>query len=178
MVGCQWCTYPSIHFFHRADTLKIMVGCLSCTCPSIHLFHCADTLKITVGCPTSTYPSYHTITCADSEDHGRLTAEHISRHSPVCWRRHSSEHGRLPAMHISRHSHKNLHTCKTPWSAWRKRWRMLKTSRVATKHRAKHCAKITLCRHHLGPSPLHPKKKRLSGLQSQKPGRTDRRTDT
>ena len=94
MVGCQWCTYPSIHLsFHCADALKIMVGCLSCT-----------------------YPSIHTKTCADSEDHGRLTTEHISRHSPFCWRRHSQDHVRLPDKCISKHSYRNLQTCWTPWS--------------------------------------------------------------
>ena len=30
---------------------------------------------------------------------------------------YSQDHGRLPDKHVSKHSHKNLHTCWTPWSA-------------------------------------------------------------
>ena len=45
------------------DTSRIMVGCRWCTYPSIHFFHGAGTLKITVGCPPCTYPGTRTKTC-------------------------------------------------------------------------------------------------------------------
>ena len=32
-----------------------------------------------------------------------------------CW--NSQDHGRLSVGHVSKHSHQNLHTCWTPWSA-------------------------------------------------------------
>ena len=76
-----------------------------------------DTCRIMVGCRWCTHPSIHTKTCADTEDHGRLTAEHISKHSPVSWCWRSQDHGRLPAVHVSKHSHKQLYTCWTSRSA-------------------------------------------------------------
>ena len=36
MVGCQYCTHPSIHLLHNAYSLKITVGCPSYTCPASH----------------------------------------------------------------------------------------------------------------------------------------------
>ena len=50
-----------------------MVGCFRCTSPSIHFF----SLR------------WHSL------DHGRLTGEHVSKHSLFSWRRHSRDHGRL-----------------------------------------------------------------------------------
>ena len=76
---------------HSLFRLKITVGCLTSTYPSIHV---EDTLKITVGWMTSAYPSIHV---KNSEDHGRLPAVHISKHSR--WR-NSADHGRLPVEHM------------------------------------------------------------------------------
>ena len=77
-VGCLTSTYPSIHFSLDEDTLKITVGCPLCTFPSIHV----ETLRITVGCPLCAYPSIHLLTTLKlSQDHGRLPAVHISKHS-------------------------------------------------------------------------------------------------
>ena len=50
---------------------------MACIYPSIHFSLDEDTLKITVGCPLCAYPSVH----KNSEDHGRLPAVHISKHS-------------------------------------------------------------------------------------------------
>ena len=49
----------------------------------------------------------------------------------------TQDHGRLSVEHISKPSHKNLRTCWTPWSALSIQW--LETSQVATKHTVKHC---------------------------------------
>ena len=48
----------------------------------------------------------------------RWSVMHFSKHSLFS---HSQDHGRLPAVHISKHSHENLHTCWTPWSALQKK---------------------------------------------------------
>ena len=53
------------------------------------------------GRPRCTYPSIHFFL---SQDHGRLPAVHISKHSPFSWCWNSQDHGRLPAVHISKHS--------------------------------------------------------------------------
>ena len=74
-VGCLTSTYPSIHV---EDTFKITVGCLWSTFPSIHFSLDEDTLEITVGCPLCAYPSIR----KNSQDHGRLPAVRISKHSP------------------------------------------------------------------------------------------------
>ena len=93
----------------------------------------------------------------------------------------SQDHGRLPVEHISKHSHKKLAltlkiTVGCLWSTYSsirtktctrvgllgprgENWRELETSRVATKHCAKHCAEISLCQHFLRPS--HRKKRNL-----------------
>ena len=80
------------------------VGCRLSAYPRIHLSLDEDTLKITVGCLTSAYPSIH----ADTQDHGRLPAVHISKHSPFFWYWNSHDHGRLPDKHISKHSQQKL----------------------------------------------------------------------
>ena len=74
-VGCLTSTYPSIHV---EDTFKITVGCLWSTYPSIHFSLDEDTLEITVDCPLCAYPSIR----KNSQDHGRLPAVRISKHSP------------------------------------------------------------------------------------------------
>ena len=51
---------------HSLFRLKIMVGCLTSIYPSIHFFHCAETLKITVGGPPCTCPNIHSETRADT----------------------------------------------------------------------------------------------------------------
>ena len=50
---------------------------MACIYPSIHFSLDEDTLEITVGCPLCAYPSIR----KNSEDHGRLPAVHISKHS-------------------------------------------------------------------------------------------------
>ena len=45
MVGCRWCTYPSIHTFHDAGTLKITVGCQTSTKIQAFIFFTALTLS-------------------------------------------------------------------------------------------------------------------------------------
>ena len=127
----------------------ISVTCVTVFFKSFHWFS-NDTCRMMVGCQWCTYPSIRLPAGADSQDHGRLPVEHISKHSV-----------------------KNLHTCQTPLSAWRKTWRELKKSRVATTHRVKHCAKITFCQHFLRPSPL-PQKKRGFFLSRVWEARQDR----
>ena len=39
-----------------------------------------------------------------SQDHGRLSIVHISKHSPFSRRRHSQDRGRLSVVHTSKHS--------------------------------------------------------------------------
>ena len=72
-----------MHIFkHSLFRLKITVGCLTSTYPSIHFSLDEDTLEITVGCPLCAYPSIHLLTTLKlSQDHGRLPAVHISKHS-------------------------------------------------------------------------------------------------
>ena len=79
MVGCRSCTYPSIYFFHGADSEDH--GRLPDELISKHSLLTVLTRKITVGCPWRTYPSIHAKTCADSHDHGRLPVEHVSKHA-------------------------------------------------------------------------------------------------
>ena len=103
-VGCRLCAYPSNHFsLDEEDTLKITVGCRLCAYPSILLSPDEDTLKITVGCRLCAYPSillFLTKTLSrsrsvvdrahfqaftfSSQDHGRLSIVHVSKHSCVC----------------------------------------------------------------------------------------------
>ena len=100
-------TYPSIHFFVSRSRSVV-------DCAHVRAF----TLKL-------------------SQDHGRLTGEHISEHSlfrlkitvgcltstcpsirpsPMFW--NSEDRSWLPDKHMPKHSHKNLHACWTPWSTW------------------------------------------------------------
>ena len=85
-----------------------------------------------VGCWTCTYASS---LCFSSQDHGRLPDKHLSEHSLFHVGRHSEDHGRLPADGMSKHS---------PF-CWRK-----------SLSRSRSCAEITLCGHHLRPSPFPP----------------------
>ena len=105
---------------------------------------------------------------AHSQDHGRLSVEHISKHSHKNLRRHTQDHGRLPGKHISKHSQKNLHTRWTPSSARVKKWgceHIHPCWRLCLHRRStaafvwihitltfKHCAEVTLCQHFLKPS--------------------------
>ena len=75
-------------FFHCADTLKIMVGCPSCTYPFIHFFHRADTRD-----HGRLHISKHSRkkACADSEDHGiglslslSLSPSLLAVHCEIC----------------------------------------------------------------------------------------------
>ena len=79
-------------------------------------FFVALTLKIMVVYQSRMYPSIRAKTCADSQDHGRLPVVHISKRSPSLGA-DSQDRGRLPVAHVSKRSHRNLHTCWTPWSA-------------------------------------------------------------
>ena len=65
MVGWTRCTYPSIHFFVSRSRSVV-------DCARVQAF----TLKL-------------------PQDHGRLTGEHMSKHSLFSWRRHSHDHGGL-----------------------------------------------------------------------------------
>ena len=49
MVGCSWCTYPSIHLFDCAGTLKIMVGCLMCGVMRVVCFLCVHVACVVRG---------------------------------------------------------------------------------------------------------------------------------
>ena len=168
---CRSCTHPSIYFFHGADSEDH--GRLPDELISKHSLLTVLTRKITVGCPWRTYPSIHAKTCADSHVCGRLPSStypsirlllaltlQIAVVCPSCT---------YPS------THKNLHTCWTPWSARGKRWRELKTSRVATEQSVMHGAEITLCQHLLRRSQII---KRTVLSLSGNLGRTLKTTDT
>ena len=69
MVGCLWCTYPSIHFFVSRSR--------SVVDPSIHK-NSQDHGRLPAVHKTKHSPFSW---CWNSQDHGRLPDKHISKHS-------------------------------------------------------------------------------------------------